>query len=195
MKKERSSFLDIIIRYSILILAGIPNLLIAGVPDVWLFYLIFTPLTIYPVYFLLSLFFDVSLVGNFLIIERFFPIEIIGPCVAGSAYYLLLILNLSTPDINIKKRLLITLVSFSSLLLVNILRIFFLAVLFLSGFSYFDIAHELFWYLGSVVFVVGIWFLCVKLFKVKQIPVYSDIISLKKLSGKKLKKSKSSKKN
>ncbi len=184
MKRVLALF-DIVIRYFLLIITGIFNTQI--------FYLIFTPLTIYPVYFLLKIFFDTSLVSDILFVNSS-PIEIIGPCIAGSAYYLLLMLNLAAGDIKLKKRLGMMFFSFLSLLVINILRIFFLSILYVSGTSYFDITHKIFWYAGSTIFVVAIWFLSVKLFKVKTIPFYSDIMSLLK-SGKKGKKTKRSKKH
>lgn len=183
--KKGFALLDIIIRYSLLVVTGIFNTQI--------FYFIFTSLTIYPVYFLLKIFFDTSLISNIIFVNSS-PIEIIGPCIAGSAYYLLLMLNLSSKDIKLRKRLGMIFFSFFSLLLINILRIFLLSILYVSGTSYFDITHKLFWYAGSTIFVVAIWFLSVKLFKVKAIPFYSDIISLLQ-SGKKRKKAKRSKKH
>ena len=72
--------------------------------------------------------------------------------------------------------------SFILFLIINILRIFFLSLLFISGSSWFDFTHELFWYLVSIVFVVGIWFTEVKLFKIKEIPFYSDLKLLYKKS-------------
>ena len=174
MNKLPKQFLDLLIRYAILIIIALPNF--------WLFYLIFTPLTVYPVYFLLNLFFDTSLMGNIILIGEF-PIELIGACIAGSAYYLLLILNLSTPGIKLQKRAKMILLSFTSLLILNILRIFLLSLVFISGTSWFDITHKLFWYMGSVVFVIGIWFAEVKLFKIKEIPFYSDIKILYKKSS------------
>ncbi|MCX6746909.1 MAG: pacearchaeosortase [Candidatus Pacearchaeota archaeon] len=188
MKKEVNQLLSILLRYLVLIIAGFPSL--------WIFYLIFTPLTIYPVYFLIKLFHSATLITNFIIIDNYLPIEIINPCIAGSAYYLLLILNLSTPGLKFLKRLGLIFVSFFALLLVNILRIFLLSLLFVSGFSLFDITHELFWYFGSIVFVIGIWFLGVKMFKVREIPFYSDFLLLAKSKlRKKLKKPKRSKKH
>ena len=187
MKKMPRKFFGILVRYLILTLIALPNL--------WLFYLIFTPLTIYPVFFLLSLFFSASLVNNLILLENTFPIEIISACIAGSAYYLLLILNLSIP-MKINKRLKILLFTFLSLLVLNILRIFLLSLVFVSGASLFDITHELFWYLGSTIFVVGIWFAGIKIFKIKEIPFYSDLKNAGFLQHlKKTKKSKSSKKN
>jgi exosortase/archaeosortase family protein len=179
MKKGVSLALDIILRYIILIIFGVSNAVI--------FYFLFTAVTIYPVYFLLKLFFSTSLNSNVISIQNI-PIEIIGACVAGSAYYLLLILNLSTRGIKSGKRILVLLFSFSCLLIVNILRIFLLSLLLISGTSFFDIAHKLFWYAGSVLFVVLIWFLSVKLFRIKEIPFYSDLMYLLHNSRKKIKK-------
>ena len=73
--------------------------------------------------------------------------------------------------------------SFACLLIINILRIFLLGLVYISGFSWFDIAHKLFWYAGSTIFVIGIWFAEVKLFKIKEIPFYSDIKFLYKKSN------------
>ncbi len=153
-------------RYLILILVGLSNLAI--------FYLIFTPLTIYPVYQILKIFFDVSLIQNFIFSETF-SIQIIEACVAGSAYYFLLILNLSTPNIKIKKRINLLLTSFLILLLINILRIVFITFLLASNSAFFEITHKIFWYLGSTIFVVAIWFAQVNLYNIKTIPFYSDI--------------------
>ena len=169
MKRDAQKIIDVIIRYSILLVIGI-----LGTP---FFYSIFTFLTIEPVYLLLNIFFNPSLISNIITINNL-PIEIIGACVAGSAYYLLLILNLSMPKIKLGKRIMLLLFSFSLLLILNILRIFLLSVLYVSQFSLFDIAHKLFWYIGSIIFVVGIWFLSVWIFKIKEIPFYSDIKSL-----------------
>lgn len=167
LKKDTKQFFDIFVRYIILVLIAIPNL--------WIFYFVFSPLTIYPVYFILNLFLDVSLIGNIAIINKIIAIEFIDACIAGAAYYFLLILNLSTSGIKPKKRIKMILFSFVSLLALNILRIFFLIMVFFLGFSFFDITHKLFWYFISTVFVVGIWFFQVRIFKIKGIPFYSDL--------------------
>ena len=182
--KSKRGFLDFFVRYFILIIVGFPNL--------WLFYLIFAPLTIYPVYFLLNIFFDVSIYRNFISIGQTSIIEIVRACIIGSAYYLLLILNLSTPNIKLKKRISMIFLSFAALLVINIFRIFFLSILFDSKFLYFNLIHEILWYLGSIIFVAAIWFIEVKTFEVKEIPVYSDIKYILK-SFKKPKNSKKSK--
>ncbi len=175
MRNISKQFLNITIRYTILILIALPNF--------WLFYFIFTPLTLYPVYFLFNLFFDASIIKNFIIIGDAFSIELIGACIAGSAYYLLLILNLSTPKIKFNKRINMILISFAILLILNILRIFLLGLIFIPDYSWFDITHKLFWYILSIIFVVGIWFSEVKLFKIKEIPFYSDMKFLYKKSN------------
>jgi len=169
MKEGVQLSCDILARYFILIVTGILN--------VQIFYFFFSALTIYPVYYLLKLLFNVTISANVLLVQNL-PIEIIGPCIAGSAYYLLLILNLSTPKIKFARRIFSLIFSFAMLLIINILRIFLLSVLLISGSSFFDITHKLIWVVGSVVFVVGVWFLTVKLFKIKEIPFYSDIMSL-----------------
>lgn len=175
MSKIQKQFLNIFIRYFILIILALPGFAI--------FYFVFAPLTIYPIYFLLNFFFDVSLTGDIIFINKI-PIELIGACIAGSAYYLLSILNLSTSKIKLQKRIKMIFLSFGVFLILNILRIFFMSLIFMSGSSLFDLAHKLFWYIGSIVFVVGIWFTEVKLFKIKEIPFYSDIKFLYKQSKK-----------
>jgi len=164
--KEKNSVKSIILRYFFLALIALPGFN--------LFYFVFLPLTVYPVYFLLNLFMEVNLVGN-VIFGGGFPVEIIGACVAGSAYYFLLILNLSIPKIDYKKRIKMVCFAFGILLIINILRIFSLSLMYFFGSQLFDFTHKLFWYLGSTIFVVAIWFLEVKLFDIKTIPFYSDL--------------------
>ncbi|MDP2672305.1 MAG: pacearchaeosortase [Nanoarchaeota archaeon] len=161
--------LKIFIRYLIIVLIAIPNLFI--------FYFIFTPATIYPVFGLFKIFFKEVLLTDIVFqINNEFFIEIISACIAGSAYYLLFILNLSTPKIKIKKRIKMLLFSFAFLLILNILRIVILSLIFVySSENLFDISHKLFWYFGTTFFVVLIWFIEVKTFKIKEIPIYSDI--------------------
>jgi exosortase/archaeosortase family protein len=174
MKKDTRQFFDIFLRYVIMILVAFPGL--------WIFYFIFTPLTIYPIYLFLDLFLETSLIGNIIILDNF-AIELIRACIAGSAFYLLLVLNLSTPRIEIKKRIKILFMAFALLLVLNILRILFLVWIFFLGFSFFDAVHNVFWYFVSTVFVVGIWFTQVKIFKIKEIPFLSDLKFIYKKSS------------
>ncbi len=175
-KKSRDITIQgIVLRYLILIAVAFPGL--------WLFYKIFTPLTVWPVYWLLNLVYDTSLLSDIiLLVEWSFPIELIPACIAGSAYYLLLVLNLATPKIKPKTRFYAILFSFAVFLIVNILRIFILGIMAYTGSSYFDAAHQFLWYSVSTLFVVGIWFAEVRMFKIKEIPFYSDLKFLFKMS-------------
>lgn len=175
MKKKRKNknvkffaLFDIFIRYVLLASLSVYSL--------GIFYFIFTPLTLHAVYFLLHLvYYQISMIDNVILVSGNFPIEIIGACVAGSAYYLLLILNLSIPKIKILDRVKLILFSFLSFFIINVLRIFILSIVYVNGKSWFNTAHVLFWYLGSIVFVVGIWFAGIKILKIKGIPFYSDL--------------------
>jgi len=144
-----------------------------------LIYKTFTPLTLYPSAFLLDLFYDIAVYNLMIIINAKTFIQLIPACIAGSAYLLLLILNLSLP-MKIDKRIYSIIVSFLALLILNILRIFILSVLYHNDFIFFDFTHRAFWYIGSTLFVIAIWFFIVKIFSIKEIPVYDDFRYLMK---------------
>lgn len=179
---------SIIFRYGLLLVLGLGNLFI--------FYLIFTPLTVYPVFGLISSIHEASLLRgdlsqacvvlqnipllskiacmNTTIFFKGYFASIVSACVAGSAYYLLLILNLSTPMKN-KQRVKSILFLIFMFLILNIFRIFGFALLFsIKGFELFDLAHTATWYFGSTIFVVLLWFANVTIFKIKSIPIYTD---------------------
>jgi len=136
-------------------------------------YKILTPLTVYSTGYLLKIFYQVSINKDTLIILSK-SIKLIPACVAGSAYLLALILNLSTP-IKAKKRIPTILFSITLLFLLNILRIFILSIMFIEESQFFDFTHKLFWYILSTIFVVATWFLTIKIFSIKEVPVYDDI--------------------
>ena len=170
-----NNLLGIFTRYILLVLLALGNL--------YVFYLIFTPLTIYPSLWVLKLFYNTSIQGNILTVNNI-QISLIQACIAGAAYYLLCILNLTTP-MSLKtriKRLCFLLFSF---LILNILRIAVFTILFINNYKYFDITHELFWYFGSTILVLIIWFVNIRLFKIKEIPIYSDFKDIIKLLRKK----------
>lgn len=153
-----------IARYLIILLIGL------GLP---LLYIILTPLTIYPSSFLLRLFYPIIVQGNEIIIGDAI-ITLISACLAASAFYLLILLNISIP-MNTRNR--IYSLSFSLLLFlgINILRIAIFSILFINSFQYFDFTHKLFWYFLSGVLVFLVWIATIKLFKIKGIPFYTDI--------------------
>jgi exosortase/archaeosortase family protein len=166
MKIEDKKFLSIILRYLFLALIAIPGF------D--FFYFIFLPLTKFPVFYLLNFFYEPVVFENVIFILGK-SIEIVNACVAGSAYYFLLILNLSTPNIKWTKRIKMVFFGFLTFLGINILRIFILSIMYLNDSQFFDFTHKLFWYLGSTLFIVVIWFVQVRKNKVKSIPFYSDL--------------------
>ena len=181
---------SVLIRYGILLLLGLGNLFI--------FYLLATPLTVYPVFALLNSLYGADLLrGDFsstcdiatntlpilkniacmnttILFKGYFA-SIISACIAGSAYYLLLILNLTTP---MKKSQRVKSITFLmlSFLAINILRITIFAIIFANnGFEIFNIAHAATWYFGSSVLVGLLWFSNVILFKIHNIPIYTDV--------------------
>lgn len=169
MNKKEQAIVMVLVRYLVLLAFG----LLSG-----LLYLVFFYLTIFPSYFLLKLFYDASLNGNILNVAGF-EISIVSACVAGSAYYLLLILNLTTA-MSRKQRIFSLLFSLLLLLAANVVRIVIFSALLVRNYAYFDIVHRLFWYFMSIFLVVAIWFLTAWLFKIERIPLYSDLRELLK---------------
>ncbi|MEM1577742.1 MAG: pacearchaeosortase [Candidatus Pacearchaeota archaeon] len=149
------------LRYIILIIFGI---------FIDIFY-IFTFPTIFLLKFSLSKFFSLTFINNYIIGPKI--IEIIPACIGGSAYYLLLILNLSTP-MKFKKRILSLFFLFFLFFIFNFSRLFLLIFLEFNGINT-NFYHKFFWYFGSTVFVFLIWILNIKLFKIEEIPVVSDV--------------------
>lgn len=182
-------------RYLILLILGIPSLLI--------FYLIFTPLTFYPVFFILQKLYGaiittgnttiacstistsflspflskIACINTTILFKGYFA-SIIPACIAGSAYYLLTIFNLTTPmdkKIRIKSLIFLTI----TFLILNILRILGFAILFVEkGYKYFDLAHAATWYFGSTILVVILWFSNVLIFRINAVPIYTDFKTL-----------------
>jgi len=160
------------------------SLLILGLGNLFLFYFIFTPLTIYPSFLIMDIFYEASLFQNTIIFSGY-EANIIPACIAGSAYYLLLILNLATPMSPLKR---IKSISFllGLFLVINIARIVLFASIFASKYEIFDIAHSASWYFGSTILVILLWFSNVYLFNIKSIPIYTDIKSIiNQIKGKK----------
>jgi len=165
--KDDKKLILIFIRYITLLIIALNSYLI---------YKIFTPLTLYFSVLVLKLFYPVVFFGNQIRINQSKIIEIIPACVAGSAYLLLLILNLFVP-MKLKKRIFSIFFSFLLLFIINIIRIVGFSILLVNDFKFFFITHKLSWYVLSTILVVGIWFLIIKIFKIKEIPIVSDIKS------------------
>lgn len=147
-----------------------------------IFYYIFTPFTIFLLVNILKFFFNPIFAYKNYIIFKNTIIEIIPACIGGSAYYLLLILNLST-SMKLKNRALSIIFSFSLFFIFNIFRLFFLIFLEFNSVNT-AFFHRFFWYIGSTFFVFLIWLLNIKLFKIEEIPVISDVKYLLNLTKK-----------
>lgn len=173
MKKD-FNIIDFFIRYLIILLTGLGNL--------YIIYLILTPITLYTTFILLNLFGEIHLFNNsFWFNNNIFVL--VPACIGGSAYYLLLILNLSTPDIKLSTRIKILFFSFLTLFLFNISRI--LLMVYIYGNKYFEIVHLTIWYILSTILVFLLWISLVKIYNIKKIPIYSDIKTLYKMIIKK----------
>ena len=160
--------INLSIRYFFIIFLGL-----FGISAIYSF---FTPLTVYPSFKILSLFYPLSLDGNSFVFGHAI-INIIPACIAGAAYYLLFILNFASP-MPPKQRLTSLLFILSLFLALNIIRLAVFTSLFLNGFAYFDLAHKFAWYAGSTILVVAIWFANVWLFNIKAIPACTDLKNL-----------------
>ena len=173
MKKNKSksskTIYSILFRYLILLV-----IVALGLP---LIYAIFTPLTINFTALILDIFYEITINKDIIIINTTTLISIINACVAGSAYLLLLILNL-TIRMKTNLRIKSILYSFTLLFILNVIRIAILAALYHHEVAYFDFTHALFWYGLSTLFVIAIWFETVRKFKIKRIPFYSDYKTL-----------------
>lgn len=160
-------------------------ILIFGLGNLFIFYKIFYPLTFMPVNFILEMLGETKVFYTLnLILYNTIAIDLVGACIAGAAYYLIFILVMSTGNLASLKRLKILLLSMLIFLVFNIVRI--IIMVLIANKDYFTSVHMFFWYFISIIFVVLIWFLMVRLFKIKDIPVYSDLkFLLNSIRGKK----------
>jgi len=170
MKEKKAFYL--LLRYFSLIILALNNFYIIS--------FIVTPLTIYASYFSLNLVYSEI---HFIPPRTFFfadlKIELVEACIAVAAYYFLIILNLTTP-MKIKKRIFLFAFTILSFFVLNVVRIFVFSILLEKNFHYFDLAHWLIWHFGSTLLLLVLWFAGVRIFKIKEIPVYSDFKEIKK---------------
>ena len=130
-----------------------------------------------PTFFASYLFlfpYNPTIFGNSLIINSI-RLEFIPACVAASAYVLFGLLILLTKDIAFWRGLKMFLLGAFILFMVNVLRIFILAVSLIEfDIRLFETLHLFFWQIFSTIFVVLTWIYLTKKFDIKTIPVYSD---------------------
>lgn len=68
------------------------------------------------------------------------------------------------------------------ILIANIIRIEALIIILLKGGqNYFETLHLFIWKILSSVFVAGVWIFLIKKFKIKSVPLISDIKAIRKL--------------
>lgn len=160
-----------LVRYSLLVFLALFNLA--------LIYFIFTPLTVWPSFLILKIIDPASslLYESATIFFQGNYIALINACIAGAAYYLLCVLNFTTP-MDWKKRSVSLALTLGAFLVLNIIRIAIFSLLYVHGYPYFDQAHMFVWYFGSTILIVGIWFAAVFLLKIEEIPIYSDVMNL-----------------
>lgn len=133
-------------------------------------------LTINTTKLILSIFTnDVFIIDTFLTYNETF-VKFVPGCAAASAYYLLLLLTVLTKDIKLKNRLRIFLYGSLIIFLVNIIRIVTL-ILILNNYSYnlFKTVHNYIWLILGSVLVVGIWIYFTRIYKIRSVPIYSDL--------------------
>ncbi|MBL7052029.1 MAG: pacearchaeosortase [Nanoarchaeota archaeon] len=146
-----------------------------------LFYMIFSPLTINTTYFILSLFYDVTIMNSSILFQDV-TFAFIPACTAATAYLIITELILLTRGISIANIFRFLYISYLSIFTMNILRILILIYIYLNyGKNYFDTFHLLFWHILSTLFVALVWIFLVEHFNIKGIPIISDIKHLLKL--------------
>jgi len=142
---------------------------------------IFYPLTIYFNYFLLKLIsYQVFIIPPYLITSENY-IRFSQACAAVSAYFLLLLLIVLTKDIRFKTMIKISLLGSAMIFAVNTARILILiAVLEKYGFNTFQQTHDVLWIIFGSLLVALTWIFLARYYKIKSIPIYSDIMYLLK---------------
>lgn len=139
-------------------------------------YAIISPITFYLSSYSLF-FYKPTIIQNTLIIKDNL-LTFVPACAAASAYVLLALLTVLT-DIKYKKMLKIFLIGALIILIANIIRIDILVIALIeSGSDLFNKLHLLFWKILSTIFVVVLWIFLTKIYKIKSIPVYTDIKKL-----------------
>ena len=143
-----------------------------------LLYKILIPITLYPSFYILKLFYKAELSNTLITIENY-SLTFIPACAAASAYILLGILILLTKGIKLKTGLKMFLLGSSLILIANIIRIEALILILINfGKNYFETLHLFIWKVLSSVFVALVWIFLIKFYKIRSIPIISDIKEL-----------------
>lgn len=159
-----------------------------------LFYTILAPLTFYSTYFIAKLLqYSPVIIEKELLLVQGQTLKFIAACAAASAYYLLTLLILFTKDIKLKTRIYMLFIGSFLIFAMNVLRMMLLIMVLVHfGVNAFNIIHMFFWKIIATVYVAFVWIFLVWRFKIKSIPVYSDVeFLLAELNKKKSKRRKS----
>ncbi|MBI4448334.1 pacearchaeosortase [Candidatus Woesearchaeota archaeon] len=152
-----------------------------------IYYIIFSPPTFYASYLLLKMIGSPTIIEDGAIFSEGIGAILMGgivlrfvkACTAASAYFLLTILIALTKDIGWKKSLEMFAIGSILIFTFNLIRVnVLIAILVGLGVDWFNYLHLFFWKVLSTIAVVGIWILLIKAYKIKNIPVYSDVIFL-----------------
>ncbi len=148
-------------------------------PEFFYFSLLFLTMA-FPYLFLKLLNYDVGFIfSSKILIVNGIEFEFVKACIATSAYYLLALLILATKDIGLKKSLKMFLLGSLLIFIMNILRVILLIIVVMNlGVDWFDAVHLTFWYVVSSVYVFLVWIFLIRLYKIKNIPIYSDLAYL-----------------
>ena len=154
-----------------------------------IFQWLFTQITVNFVYFVLVLIKAAPVLGKYSVKNTIdvygVSVRIIELCVTASAYYTMAILTIITKDISILKRAALFLLGALLIFIMNLVRIFILIYILANNGDLFRSLHQTFWFLLSFVYVALAWILLSKVFKVENIPIYSDIKFLLQVMRKK----------
>lgn len=160
---ENALLFFIFLRYFIVSLLVLTNILSFFLPL----------LTIKASFYLINLISPAEIYENIISFQGH-SVAVIPACIAISAYYLLLILNLTTP-MPFKKRIFSISYSFILFFAINIVRIAFFSFVLTFSQDLFNTLHFAIWFAFSSLIVVLIWFSEISIFRIKGVPGYSDI--------------------
>lgn len=146
---------------------------------------IFVPITYEFVKSFTSSVYGVSTEGYLMMVEGQF-LNFVPACAAIAAFYLLTILIITTKDLDFGLSVKLFAIGGLFIFIANLARIEFLIYLLVEfGKDYFEAVHLTIWRIISSIYVAAIWIFLVGFYKIKNIPIYSDIMYLLKKAKRK----------
>jgi len=143
-------------------------------------YVVISPITFYLIYYSLF-FYSPILTSSTSFVVNGQSVNFIPACTAASAYLLFLMLVL-TVDIKFRKAASIFLTGSFLILFGNLVRVDILIISLIKyGYTLFETLHMFFWTVLSTIYVVLVWILLAWIFKIRDIPIYSDFLRVYKI--------------